>query len=92
MTAKVWFDEQSVEHECLAVGLTPKHTVVKEVVLFFHFRGDAQRLDGNALQLDTPATEKHKQDYKRELEAFVSTKAEMQKAVVVEQLGEPEND
>jgi hypothetical protein len=77
MKAKVWFDEQDVEHEALAVGTTPKHMVVQKDVLFFHFRGGAE----NALQLDTPATEKHKQDYKQEFKAFVDSKAEMQKAL-----------
>jgi hypothetical protein len=76
MSVKVWFDEQDVTHKALTGQL-----IVQKDVLHFHFHGDIGAPNGNALQIDTPATEKHKRDYRREFDAFITAKAEMFKAV-----------
>lgn len=67
MTPKVWFDEQNIVGKALAKKRVPAHEVVRENVLFFHYRSDS-------LEIDDIATEKHKTDYKKEYADFLESK------------------
>ena len=74
MTPEIWFDEQDIKGRAFPLKRVPAHDVIRKDVLFFHYRSDK-------LDIDEPATPRHKVDYKIQYEAFLKSKESKEEVV-----------